>query len=330
MKNRLLRLLSVVLIILVFSSACAPKAATSTVKPFRIALVLSGTIDDASWNTSAYQALLKAKSELGVETSYTESVAVTDAERVIRDYANQGYNLIIGHSFDYGDALLKAAADFPNTYFAFGTGLDTAKNVAIYDVLAHESSYVAGLLAGNMTKSKVIGIVGAQDIPTITIQVKGFEKGVAEVNPDIKVLTTFVGSWDDSQGGQEAAAAQISAGADLIFSMGDYTGIGAAQQAEKAGVIVIGSTTDQINLAPKSMLTSVVTDFWPVFKSMIVDAQAGTFKEDYTMSMKDGATYLAPYHNLDSSVSQNIKDLVKTTSDKIIKGDLVIEPEWPQ
>lgn len=299
--------------------------APATSKVTKIALILPGRADDLAWNTAAYQGLEMVKDELGVETTYVENVSDADVERVLRDFATQGYELIIAHSYDYGDAALRVAQDFPEIYFLHGTATGNSTNIANYDIPSHEGGYLLGILVGKMTKVNKIGIVNSFDIPSMVMVSEAFKLGVASVNPDAVVTETFVGAWNDAPGGKEAAEAQLDAGADFILAMGNHTGMGAIQAAADRQVLTAGLYADQNELAPDYVITSIVNRFDAIIKTAIQDIDAGAFaNKSYLLTMVEGAVELAPFHNLDSQVPQDVKDLLEQTQADIISGKFVV------
>ena len=215
----------------------------------------------------------------GVEVTHVEGIDPADAERVIRDFASQGYDLIVAHSYDYGDAVARIAKDFPNVYFLHGTAEGHGANFANYDVPSHEGGYLVGMLAGALTKSNVIGIVNSFDIPSMVMVSEAFKLGVKETNPNAKVMETFVGAWNDAAKGGEAADAQIDSKADFIMAMGDHTGLGAIQAAQKRGVLAAGLYADQNAAAPDTVVTSIDNRFDVIIKKAIADIAAGTYAE---------------------------------------------------
>jgi basic membrane protein A len=313
------------------SEAEAPAAAEEAAAPAegaeieRIAMILPGRADDLAWNTAAYQGLETIKNEYGVDTTYVEDVQDADVERVLRDFASQGYDLIIAHSYGYGDATLRVAQDFPDTYFLHGTAPGNADNVANYDIPSHEGGYLAGLLAGSMTESNNIGIVNSFDIPSMVMVSEAFKLGVKEVNPEATVSETFVGAWNDAPGGREAAEAQLDAGADFILAMGNHTGMGAIEAAEDRGVWAVGLYADQNELAPDFVLTSIVNRFDAIIRSAIEDIAQGSFGNNaYLLTMREGAVELAPYHGLEDQIPAEVKAMLNETAEKILSGEIQV------
>ncbi len=311
----------VVTLIVAYGSAATVKAAE--VK--RIAMILPGRADDLAWNTAAYQGLEQVKNALDLETIYVEDVQDADVERVLRDFASQGYNMIIAHSYGYGDATLRVAQDFPDTYFLHGTAPGNAPNVANYDIPSHEGGYLVGLLAGSMTRSNYIGIVNSFDIPSMVMVSEAFKLGVKEVNPDATVAETFVGAWNDAPGGREAAEAHLDAGADFILAMGNHTGMGAIKAAEDRKVWAVGLYADQNELAPDYVVTSIVNRFDAIIKAAVDDIGKDSFgNNSYLLTMPAGAVGLAPYHGLEDKIPQELKDKIKQAEEKIRSGELKI------
>lgn len=291
----------------------------------RIALILIGRSDDLAWNTAAHEGLKHVEEARDVSTRVVEEVSDSDVERVMRDFATQGYDLIIAHSFNYGDAALRVAKDFPDTHFLHGTATGNDQNIANYDIPSHEGGYLVGLIAGSITESNKIGIVNSFDIPSMIMVAEAFKLGVEEVNSEAEVNEALVGAWDDAPGGREAAEALMDGGADFIMAMGNHTGMGAIEGAAARDVLSAGLYADQNEIAPDYVVTSIVNRFDAVIEAAIEDIEAGTFaNKEYLLTMPDGAVTLAPYHNLEDQVPQETKELVEQKKEEIISGELEI------
>ena len=229
--SKLYKSLATLTIVMLFLGVGVTAAHADTLK---IALVLPDVITDLSWNAVAYQGLEEAAKELGVEFAYQERVADADVERVMRDYAEQGYNFILAESFNYQDATIRVAQDYPEIMFATATGFktkatgfdDVPANHAVYDWPAHQAGYLTGLLAAYMSKNQHVGFVGGYEVPDIVRQAEGFKDGARAVNPDIKVGVIYTGSWVDTVKGQEAAISLLDLGADVIAQAADGPGVG--------------------------------------------------------------------------------------------------------
>ncbi len=286
-------------------SACAPAtptAAPAATQPpaaapqMKVALVLPGVISDAGWNAAAYEGLMAAKEQLGVEVAYSEAVPMPDFEATFRDYASKGYNLIIGHGSEFGDAALTVAKEFPNTYFAITNSDVKAANVTGLDTKNEESGYMAGYVAGTITKSKKVGYVGAIEIVAMKRAEEGFKLGVQAACPDCEVLVGYTGSFDDIAKGKETALAQIDKGADVVFQYADASGLGVIEAAKEKNVMAIGMTSDQSPLAPDHVVTSTLQKLAPIIISIVREVQEGKFvpNQVHLYGYDTGAYDLAP------------------------------------
>ncbi len=317
-------------VLLVLSIACL-LGTVAEAKVLRVALVLPDVITDLSWNAVAYQGLEAAAKELGVEFTYQERVADADVERVLRDYANQGYDLILAESFNYQDAAIKVAKDFPNLKFATATGFmtkaagfdDVPENHAVYDWPAHQAGYLSGMLAALMSKNSHVGFVGGFEVPDIVRQAEGFKDGARAVNPDIKIGVIYTGSWVDTVKGQEAALSLLDLGADVIAQAADGPGVGAILACQSRGAYAIGYVADQSHVAPKHVLTSVMLVKKAAYAAMIQDMLDGKFEgKAYLFDLIHGGVDLAPYHDL---VPEEIQQKIQQARDNIMNGTLVVE-----
>lgn len=325
MKTRLFALISMLIAFSMILSACAtPTPAPQAEKKVRVALVLDGKIDDNGWNQAGYEGLTEAKNKYGVEIAYSESIPIADYEKAMRDYANQGYDLIIAHSSIAKDAVLNTAKDFPKLKFLWTDGDTTTENLAVIRPMAHEASYLAGLLAGKLTKSNTVGMVGGIDIPSTHRSYAAFEQGLKEANPNAKVLVNWIGSFLDVSKGKEAALSQIEAGADLIFGNGDGQNIGVLQAAKEKNTLAIGAVRDQFSVAPNVVLTSVRWGFDSGIPLVVGDLIGGKFQgKVYEIGLKDGAD-LAPYHDNASKIPEDVQKLIEAAKQDILSGKLKI------
>ncbi len=320
----------VVSVLLVFSIVWLPGiyAEADTLK---VALVLPDVITDLSWNAVAYQGLEAAAKESGVEFTYQERVADADVERVLRDYANQGYDFILAESFNYQDATIKVAKDFPELKFATATGFmtraagfeDVPENHAVYDWPAHQVGYLTGMLAACMSKNNHVGFVGGFEVPDIVRQAEGFKDGAKAVNDEIKTGVIYTGSWVDTVKGQEAALSLLDLGADVIAQAADGPGVGAILACQSRGAYAIGYVADQNHIAPENVLTSVVLVKKAAYMAMIQDILAGQFESKaYLFDLIQGGVDLAPYHDL---VPEDIQEKIQQAREHIMNGTIVVE-----
>lgn len=267
---------------LIAAAACgAPKENPSVDdSAFRVALITPGPISDRSWNGGAYDGLLRIRDSLGASISHIQSKTPAEFDENFRLYGSQGYSLVIGHGYEFQDAARRVAPSFPRTvYLITSATVADSPNVAGIRFAFEEPSYLAGMLAGSLTKTNVIGCIGGTELPPVKTSFDAFTQGARAVNPNVRVLTAYVGNWDDVSAGREQALAQISRGADIIFQNADAAGLGvfqAARQSRKA--LVVGSNANQNDVAPEVTLGSVVIDLPHAFLLVAREVKEGKFK----------------------------------------------------
>ena len=241
-----------------------------------VALVLIGPKDDNSWAEAAYNAL-QGLADQGVQTAFSESVSDADVARVMREYADEGYDLIVAHSFSYQDAVFEVAAEYPDVNFAWAGGIGrTAENVSDYDQPFHEPSYLVGILAGSMSPSGNLGALYGFDIPACHSMGEAFLLGAQTVNPDANLTVTAVGDWGDVAAAKEAGTAQVdTAGVDYWIGCGEGPTLGSIEAANEAGAYTTGYVGDMSALGPESVLSSIVWDMGPIFNELYEQTAAG-------------------------------------------------------
>ena len=274
------RLCTRLLLCLVFSlTACSrDRADRTTGSDFKVALLTPGPISDQSWNGGAYQGLMWIKDTLSAKVSHIQTRTPAEFDENFRQYGAQGYDLVFGHGFEFQDAALRVAPKFPRTIYVTTSGTSTAKNVAGIEFAFEEASYLAGMLAGAMTKTGTIGMIGGTELPPVRRSFAAFALGVRSVNRKANTFVSYIGNWDDVSAGKEQALAQISRNADIIFQNADAAGLGVFQAArESNGVHVIGSNSNQNNVAPEVTLGSVVIDLPRAFLAVAREVKDGKF-----------------------------------------------------
>jgi basic membrane protein A and related proteins len=228
---------------------------------FRVALLHPGPTSDNSWNWGAAQGLARIKDSLGARTSAIQTRTPAEFEENFRQYGSQGYDLVIGHGFEYQDAAVRVAPEFPKTVFVTTSGNQVGPNLAGIEFDFEEPSYLAGLLAGRLTRTGVVGTIGGTELPPVKRSFAAFVAGARASRPDVQVLGSYIGNWDDVNAGKEQALAQVGRRADVIFQNADAAGLGVFQAAkERKGVLVFGSNADQNGVAPDVTVGSVVID----------------------------------------------------------------------
>ena len=246
---------------------------------FKVALLTPGPISDQSWNGGAYEGLMRIRDSLGAQVSHIQTRTPAEFEENFRQYGAQGYTLVFGHGFEFQDAARRVAPDHPATIYVTTSSNQAGPNMAGMRFAFEEPSYLAGMLAGLMTKSNVVGAIGGTELPPVKTSFTAFAAGAQAVNPRVRVLTSFLGNWDDLSAGREQALAQIGQGADVIFQNADAAGLGVFQAArESRGVYAIGSNADQNGVAPTVTLASVVIDLPRAFLLVAREVRDGTFE----------------------------------------------------
>lgn len=234
---------------------------------------------EQQWISRIHIALNAAKDRGDIEYVYSENVANTDYERVMREYAEAGHQLIIGEVFGVERAARKVAADYPETAFLMGSSFKPAgDNFSVFDNFIHEPAYLSGIVAGAATKTNVIGMVGGYAIPEVNRLMHAFMDGARQSNPEVKFLVNFIGSWYDPPKAKESAFAMMDAGADVMYA----ERFGVADAAVERGMKAIGNVIDTSTDYPGTILASAIWHMEPTIDSAIAAVSAGKFTaEDY-------------------------------------------------
>src|SRR5687768_15781318 len=306
----------------------APTEAPSG-EPFRVAVVMPSAINDLAFSQSMYDALVRVQEEMGGEGAfeivYSENMfVVDDAAAAIRDYASQGFDLVIAHGSQYGSSLQEIAPDFPETSFAWGTTVDTfgLPNVFAYEAASQEGGFVNGVMAATLSQSNVIGIVGPIETGDAKLYVDGFRAGVLSVKPDASVNVNYIGSFSDVALAAEAATTHISAGADVLTGTAQMV-VGAIGAAEEANVLWFGTQSNQASLAPSIVVASQVYHWEVVLNEMISQIKAGTLGgEAFVINLANGGEVIE--FNPESTVVADAEALAGETIQGIIDGTIEI------
>ncbi len=291
-----------------------------------LAILLSGPENDNSWNEAAYNAGIALK-EKGVEVAIAESVEAGNAERILRTYSDMGYKMIIGHSFDFGDPVFTVSEEYPDTYYAWGGGIDQgSENVSDYEQPFYEAAYPIGIIAANVTKTGKLGAVYGTDIPVCHSMGEAFLAGAKSVNPDIELISTAVGDWIDVAKAKEAALAQSDLGVDFWIECGEGPALGVIAAAQEVGGYATGYVGDMIENGPSVVLVNLIWNLEPMFSQMLTDVREGTFDgEYYRFGVAEGAMYFALNDGLKDVVPQEAIDAANQALEDIKSGKVVVE-----
>ena len=254
-------------------------AAPAKAEPLKIAFAYVGPVGDGGWTFAHDNARKAVEKEFGdkVVTSFVEKVPESaDAERVFRDLAGQGNKLIFGTTFGYMEPMLKLAPEFKDVKFEHATGYKQADNMRTYDSRTYEGAYMAGVIAGKMTKTNTLGVVGSIPIPEVIRNINSFTLGAQSINPKIKTKVVWVNEWFNPGKETEAATTLINGGADVLMQNTDSSAV--LQTAEKLGKRAFGWDSDMTAYGPKAHLGSAVINWAPYYIKATGEALAGTWK----------------------------------------------------
>ncbi|GAB1458161.1 MAG: BMP family ABC transporter substrate-binding protein [Spirochaetia bacterium] len=319
-----LAIVGMLLVVLAFTGCAkkeAPVAATAEVlaAPYKVAFIYIGVPGDLGWTHEHDIGRLAVEAAFGdkVKTAYMENVPEgPDATRIIRQYAQDGYDMILATSFGYMDPMVEVAAEFPKIKFIHCSGYKSSDNMANYFGRIYQARYLAGIVAGKMTKSNIIGYPGAFPIPEVVRGLNAFTLGVRSVNPKAQVRVVWTNTWYDPVKEREAAVALLDAGADIITQHQDT--VEPQKAAQERGKLSIGYDSDMRKFVGDTVLTSPVWNWGPFYIDNVRRGMDGTWtSSQYWGGLADDVVRLADYSPL---VPQDIRDLVSVEKQKIIGG----------
>ena len=302
------------------AASAAPIAAASAApakpEPLKVAFAYVGPVGDGGWTFAHDNARKAVEKQFGdkIVTSFVEKVPeAADAERVFRDMAGQGNKLIFGTTFGYMEPMLKAAADLKDVKFEHATGYKQAENMRTYDSRTYEGAYMAGVIAGGMTKTNTIGVVGSIPIPEVIRNINSFTLGAQSVNPKIKTKVVWINEWFNPPKETEAAQSLLNGGADVLMQNTDSSAV--LQTAEKAGKMAFGWDSDMTAYAPNAHLASAIINWAPYYIKATGDALEGKWKggEASWWGVKEGAIDIV-------SISDKVPAELKAKVEKIKAG----------
>ena len=282
---------------------------------------------EQQWVSRIHIAANAAAERGEIEYVFSENTSNSDYERVMREYSEAGHDLIVGEIFAVEEAARQVARDYPDTAYLMGSSFlpqEDTPNLAVFDNYIQDASYLSGIIAGAMTKSKNIGMVGGFPIPEVNRLMHAFMAGVKEMAPDTTFQVAFIGSWFDPPKAKETAFAQIDAGADIMYA----ERFGVSDAAKEKGILAIGNVIDTQPDYPDTVVASALWHFEPTLDAAIAKVKAGEFKaENYGVYsfMKEGGCSLAPLGTFEGKVPQEAFDLVAEKEAAIKAGDFIVE-----
>mgnify|MGYP001424693172 CR=1 FL=1 len=297
------------------STAAPAEAPAAKPAPLRVGFAYVGPVGDGGWSYAHDEARKKLQAEFGdrIQTSYVESVPEgPDAERVLRDMIGQGDKLIFGTTFGYMDVIQKLSAEFPDVKFEHATGYKTSANARTYDSRTYEGAYLAGIIAGAMTKTNTLGVVGSVPIPEVLRNLNSFTLGAQSVNPKIKTKVVWVNEWFSPPKETEAATSLINGGADVLFQNTDSPAV--LKTAQEKGKRAFGWDSDMTAYGPKAHLASAIINWLPYYTKATKDVLDGTWQTGQSWwGVKEGAIDLV-------SIADDVPADIKAKVDEAKKG----------
>jgi basic membrane protein A len=312
--------------------AVAPAAAFLTLLPqpaaaqdkLKVAAIYTVPVEQ-QWVSRIHKALNAAVARGEIEYKFSENVANTDYERVMRQYAEQGNSLVVGEAFAVEPAARRVAKDYPKTAFLMGSsGKPVAPNFSVFDNYIQEPAYLTGMIAGAMTKSGRIGMVGGYPIPEVNRLMNAFMDGARETNPKVQFMVSFINSWFDPPKAKEASFAMLDKGADILYA----ERFGVSDAAKERKVLAVGNVINTQDAYPETVFASALWNMEPTIDRAIAAVKAGKFvHEDYGQysMMKHKGSELAPLGSFEGKVPKDVIDKVAAKQKAILDGSFVVK-----
>jgi basic membrane protein A len=311
-------------VVLVALAACTSPRSTKV----HVGLITPGSVADAAWNSGAYKGLMLIRDSLGVLVSHVEARTPAEQSEALRTYAAQGYALVFAHGFEFQELAERVSAEYPKTAFVVTSGSRAAGNVSPLIFRLEEASYLAGMVAGGLTKSNVLGFIGGIRLPPIEAAYKGWVNGAKAVNARVQSRQIYLNNFDDAAAGKEAALALISAGVDMFHHNADAAALGLFQAVkDRPGVYVFGANLDQSALAPGHVLGSAVIDLPRAFFLVASEVTSGRFKPHVeAFGLSSGVVQYVPDPELERLVPDSLKARIHLAADSLAAGTLIAAP----
>jgi len=324
-RFKMITLISIVLMIAL--SACGggggeePEASMD----YRLAAIFPGTITDADYNTLGHLGITAVTDELGVETAYSESVAVPDVDRVMREYIDDGFNIIFTHGGQFLSQTIELAGEFPEVYFiaeADATVADLPANVWVMVRNMEIGAYGAGATASLITQTGKIGYIGGLTLPFSYAEVHAIDQSIADAGADVEVIPVWVGDFNDPAKARELSDSLIAEGADVIISSLNLGTLGVFEAAKNATseVLVIAKYTDKSEFAPEQYVTSMLYDFKKPLLDMVSSIMDGETSGNYQFGFDTGIALQFPLMNVSGDVESQAQNII----DQMVAGDIVV------
>lgn len=293
-------------------------------KPFKVALLTPGPVSDAGWSAMAYKGLTAIKVKMGAEVNNQQA---TDAQirDAMRSYAQNGYNLVIGHGFEYNEPGVEVAKDFPNTVFVSSSGGKSAANAGAFRFQLEEGFYLAGMAAGLMSKSGKVAMIGGPDVPSIRSTFKAFKAGAEAAKPGITVIETFTGKNDDIAAANQATLQAIGQGADMVIHQANAAAQGVFDACKEKNAWAFGANADQNANPSGCVIGSAVIVAEPAFLALAEKVKKGEYKGGVeNFGMAGGAIDFVWNDSLKSNVPADVMTKIDAAKADIKSGKLKV------
>ncbi len=297
---------------------------------FRVALLTPGSIADGGWNAGAWAGLERIRDELGAEISHVETRTPAEFEESFRDYASRGYDLVFGHGFEYQDAAATVGAEYPETVFITTSGSTVRENVAPMVFELEQATYLCGYLAGRMSTSGKLGMIGGIELPSIRSTFRAFRAGAEAARPGVEVREVFIGNFDDTAAAREAALALLEERADFLIHQANEAGRGVFQAVgERAAAgtpaYAFGTNSNQNGMAPEVVIASATLDIPGALVEVARRVHDGRFvAEPLRLGMAQDIVRLEPNEALASRIPEAVDAELKAREAEIRDGSLVV------
>lgn len=326
-------MLLVMLLVSLTGCSSSSKSSGDTKEKLKVALILPGKKDDVSFNQAMYEGMTGYYEEHkdDIDLKIVENVyEVADIQPALADFADQGYDVVFGHGFQFMEPIVSVAKNYPDTNFLLGTGYKFEENSAIYDVDLESGGYLMGVIAALTSESGKIGVVGGADASEIFRGHEGYKLGAKSVNPQIEIQEVYTGDWTDTAGAYEAAVGMYDSGVDVIWHSGDGIGLGVIQAAVEKDKYALGNVEDQISLGEKNVLSGLQYKWEAVIAKIFDDIKAGNFKtlsDDkriYWINISNGGLVYTDINDPKGMLTDEDKQTIEDTFQKLKKGEIEI------
>ena len=323
MRKLLLALLALVLAPALAFAQADPK------RPLKVALLLPGTVTDGTFNSAADKGIKAAQAKFpNITVTKQENISFAQSEEALRAYARDGFDLVIGHGFQFAEPSTKIHKQFPKTQFIINTAkVGGAPNLASFDNRWGDAGYIAGYVAAIVTKTGTIGHIGGIPVPVIQEYNEGFERGAKRFNPNVKMLSAYVGSFTDIAKGKEITVSLIERGADVVTATGNESVIGTLEAAKEKKVMMVGTAFDSAAFAPDTVVTSALVNFDVNLEMAIGKVLDGSLEQkNYLLGLNENGIGLAGYGKFDGAISAENKAKIQQLIADIKAGKIADLP----